>query len=117
MTSAPYTPKNFSHSPVLYNTALGAQALESPASPENTAVGFQALYAYTAGINNHGNNTSTGSYSCVSLVASISNTADGSGALLSDNGEGVADGNTAIGNYALGANTSGDNTALGNNAG
>jgi hypothetical protein len=89
------------------NTALGDDVLLSNTGSDNTAIGFNALYGNTDGINN----TAIGSAALFSNTTGFDNTAVGNQALPS-NTTGYL--NTATGSYALQNNTTGvQNTATG----
>jgi hypothetical protein len=89
------------------NTVLGDDALLSSTGSDNTAIGFNALYSNTDGINN----TAIGSAAIFSNTTGFDNTAIGNQALPS-NTTGYL--NTATGSYALQDNTTGvQNTATG----
>ena len=94
-------------SPVLFDSAFGSNALNSPTSgPSNTAIGALALSRDTTGQGN----TATGVAAMESNTTGSENTADGSSALAGDSGSF----NTAIGASAMTQNTTGnDNTAVG----
>ena len=100
-------------------TAVGAYALSgSPVSPDNTAIGFDALGRLGSN-GNAGYNTASGAYALYNNQAGGYNTATGFNALYA-NGEFTTGGNynTANGFQALEENTSGSyNTALGYCAG
>jgi hypothetical protein len=112
------------------NTQLGvgALALATPAGPNNTAVGMNALGANTTGSTNTAigdtalqsntigsGNTAIGQGALGQSTTGVQNTAIGVGALQHNN---TGFNNTAIGFGALGASTSGhDNFGIGNAAG
>lgn len=81
---------------------------------DNEPILFKVANTRAGSIGYFNNNTSLG-YKALFFDAGIQNTAFGSGALSNNTSQGQ--GNTAVGNYALGANTSGDwNTGIGLNA-
>ena len=98
------------------NTAEGLQALKNlnytPTSGDaqnNTAVGFEALFATSTGTGNTGIGTSA----LVSNTTGDYNTGVGEGALHGIPGQGQASYNTAIGDSALFNNNGNYNTASG----
>jgi len=112
----------------LYNTAVGAAALDLNTGDENTAVGTGALLLNSSGTINTANgafallfnttgfaNTAIGYQAIFNNPTGIYNTAIGDRALLNDIGEG---GNTAVGERALSSATTGvGNIAVGMLAG
>lgn len=95
---------------VLYNTAIGIDALSNNTTgPNNTAIGYRALAANT----NQGGNTAIGLRALENINSGAdNNTAVGSGTL--DDGSMGGSDNSAFGSSALTNNTSGDNnTAIG----
>jgi hypothetical protein len=101
-------------SDALQNTAMGTDALHSLNSPvqgiDNTAAGYQALYANTTG----DENTAVGAYALLFNTTGAANIAVGNYALLDNR---LGNFNTAIGYSALQENTTGSgNTALGSSA-
>jgi hypothetical protein len=109
------------------NTALGTQALIGTLGSEDTAIGFQALFANTIGNGNTAtgwgaltanttgnNNTSNGAGALQFNSTGTENTAIGVDALFANT---IATNNTATGAFALAANITGnDNTATGEEA-
>jgi hypothetical protein len=92
------------------NTVLGDDALLNNTGPNNTAIGWKALYSDTTGFAN----TASGSGALEFNTTGFANTASGFGA-LSFNTTGFD--NTASGYHALLSNTTGnDNTASGSGA-
>ena len=98
------------------NTAEGQQALKNlnytPTSgnaQNNTAVGFEALFATSTGTSN----TGIGAGALDSNTTGNQNTAVGTGALHGIPGQGTASYNTAIGQAALFSNNASYNTASG----
>jgi hypothetical protein len=97
------------------NTAVGDQALVSNTGGYNTATGFQALFSNTTAENN----TAVGA-DALSSNTGPNNTAVGSGALFSNQGDpnnGTGTFNNAVGANSLFFNTTGSsNNALGESA-
>jgi len=95
-----------------HNIAIGSAALDSNINGDNTiAIGDSALYSFKGSAFLY--NTAIGYRSQYSLVNAGSNTSLGYGTLFKNNGEE----NTAMGHYALTANTLGTgNSALGSNS-
>jgi len=97
----------FLHSIGSQNLGVGLEALSSNSGANNTATGYQALYANTSA----SYNTAVGAQALVATTTAGYNTAVGAQALFNNN---TGIGNTAIGTSALENNTSGDyNIALG----
>jgi hypothetical protein len=114
------------------NTAMGTDALlqvtpSGSGGSQNTAAGYQALYANTTG---HGN-TAVGVYALNLNSAGVANSAFGTGTLINNttgnlntavgiaglSGNQTGNSNTALGVYTLGWNTTGsNNTAAGSQA-
>ena len=94
------------------NTANGFQALfANTTGRQNIASGYRALYANTTG----SSNTASGAYALYSNTEGSDNTANGVDAL---SGNTTGNENTASGSQALAANTTGSyNTAIGRSAG
>jgi trimeric autotransporter adhesin len=109
------------------NTAVGDQALFSNMGASNTATGFHALFGNTMGLRNTANgalallsnttgsfNTANGAFALFANTTGADNTANGNGALTS-NTTGFS--NTANGSVALVGNITGhQNTANGTSA-
>jgi hypothetical protein len=93
------------------NTAMGYHALEAnTAGDDNAAFGHNALKTNTDG----NNNTAIGAYSMEANISGDNNVAVGNAALIANT---QGDFNTAVGNAALGANTTGaNNIAVGSTA-
>lgn len=94
------------------NTFLGVNAgnFTTSGTGHNTATGFEALFANTAG----GENTATGYFALSANTTGASNTAIGHEALMNNT---TGFNNTATGFSAMLSNSSGtDNTAMGDNA-